>query len=240
LARQDSARISGSIELEVTAGSDAGHKVSMPFTGAIDNRAKTGSLSFDPSQLGAPGLGSNVEEIFAGNVVYMSLDAFPSSVRDQFGDKHWLKLDMSKYAGSSSQTQQSDPTSALDALRGVSNDVQDLGHASVRGVDTTHYRANIDLAKALVHLSTKQRARVQSALSQFGSTFPMDVWLDHDGVPRRYSITIDVTKAGSTGHLTEGFDFYDFGTPVSVKVPNADDVADFSQLQQIGQTTAAS
>ena len=58
--------------------------------------------------------------------------------------------------------------------------------------------------------------------------------------PKSGTVTMDVTKAGSTIHMTESFDFYDFGAPVRVQVPSADDTADFAQLQQIEQTTRAS
>ena len=240
-AKEGSARISGSIAIDVTTGTDAGQKISMPFSGSIDNRTKTGSFTFDPSGLGGPGMSGPVTEIFAGNALYMSTDAFGSQLRERLGGKHWLELDLSKLGAGTSQAQQTDPTSTLDALRGVSNDVQNLGHATIRDVDTTHYRATLDPAKALTHVPPAQRPRVQSALSQFGgNTIPIDVWLDDNGVPRRYAINMDVSKSGATVHVDESFDFYDFGTPVSVKVPAPDDVADFSQLQrlqQVGQAT---
>jgi hypothetical protein len=53
-----------------------------------------------PSQLGAPGLGE-IKEVFAGNVLSISLDAFPQSVVDKLGGKHWLKMDLSRFAGRS-------------------------------------------------------------------------------------------------------------------------------------------
>ena len=40
--------------------------------------------------------------------------------------------------------------------------------------------------------------------------------------------------------LTESFDFYDFGVPVDVKVPPADDVANYSELKDLQRTSQAS
>ncbi|HZP28377.1 MAG TPA: hypothetical protein VFC99_05460 [Acidimicrobiia bacterium] len=235
-ANEGTARIDGTVEVEVTSGPNAGKRVSLPFTGEIDNRAKVGSFSFDASGLGSPGISGRITEVFAGNALYMSLDAFGRDLGDTLG-KHWMKIDLGQFGAGASQTQQSDPTSVLDGLRGVSNRVDDLGHETVRGVDTTHYRATVDVEAALARVPEKARARARSALSQFGrSEFPMDVWLDRHGVPRRYALTMDVTKGGSAGHISESFDFYDFGAPVSVKVPSADDVLDYTDVVKQKQT----
>jgi hypothetical protein len=230
-AHEGSARMEGSVTVEATGGKDAGLKFSLPFDGAVDNRTRTGRLSIDLSSTGIPGASGKVQEVYTGGVIYMSLDAFGPKLAGGVDGKHWVKLDLSEYAQVGQSQTQADPTSTLDGLRGVSNDVQDLGQENVRGVDTTHYHATIDVAKALAKVPASHRQRVESALSQFGNgDLPIDVWIGRDGVPRRYSMSMDLTKSGESMHFTEQFDFFDFGVPVDVHVPPASDVANYSDL----------
>jgi hypothetical protein len=126
-------------------------------------------------------------------------------------------------------------------LRGVSNAVEEVGRSTVRGVDTTHYRATIDVGKALTRVPPAQRDRLANAFSKFTSpTIPVEVWIDSDGLPRKYALTTDITQKGNTAQLKESFEFYDYGVPVKVKAPPADDVADYSELKDLQRTSQAS
>ena len=63
--------------------------------------------------------------------------------------KKWLKLDIEKLGKGlgidvSQLSQYNDPTKMLDYLRS-SGDVDEVGKEDVRGVETTHYRAKVDL-----------------------------------------------------------------------------------------------
>jgi hypothetical protein len=240
-AKQGSARLSGSVSIEVTGGSEAGKKIDLPFSGSVDNKTKAGTFAFDASSLGLPGGSGSFNEILAGGAVYVSVSSFGSKIVDALGGKHWVKVDAGQIGGLGSQSQQTDPTSTLDGLRGVSNDVQTVGHEKVRGVDTTHYRAAIDVQKALANVPPAERARVRNAFSTLGTgTIPMDVWIDRDGLPRRYALTIDFTKNGESAHLAESFEYFDFGVAVNVHAPPAEDTAPYSELLQIerqSQTT---
>ena len=165
-AHEGSARMEGSVTVEATGGKDAGLKFSLPFDGAVDNRTRTGRLSIDLSGTGIPGASGKVQEVYTGGVIYMSLDAFGPKLAGGVDGKHWVKLDLSEYAQVGQSQTQADPTSTLDGLRGVSNDVQDLGQEKVRGVDTTHYHATIDVAKALAKVpASHRRARRERALA---------------------------------------------------------------------------
>jgi len=81
---------------------------------------------------------------------------------------------------------------------------------------------------------------LRDAMKQFAGLFgtiPADVWIDADGLMRRERIEIDFGKVlrglGAPGSqtddsvITEMLDFYDFGAPVHVEAPPADQVSQF-------------
>jgi hypothetical protein len=115
--------------------------------------------------------------------------------------------------------------------------VKKVGTETVRGVETTHYHASIDLGKALDQADIPKSLR--DAEKQFeksndagASTIPVDVFVDGDGYVRRISLDLenflgDGAGSGATSGpaLTESIDLYDFGTPVNVQAPPPDQVS---------------
>jgi LppX_LprAFG lipoprotein len=161
-------------------------------------------------------------------------DILKSSGEDlpsQFADKKWLKLDISKYAGASGSSLsglgQANPTSALDALRGA-GDVTTVGTEEIDGVETTHYRAEIDPQQAVWKAPVESQAKLREALSQLGDQkIPVDVWIDNDGQAVKYAVNVDVP---GKGEVTESFEFYDYGADVDVTAPPDSEVADMSSM----------
>jgi hypothetical protein len=232
--KQDSARISGSIDMEFVAGSDAGRRIAMPFSGEIDNRTKAGRMSFDLSDV--PGSSGKLDEIMTNGAVYVSIGSLSPKIADLLGGKHWVEFDTKQFGVGGSQPQQSDPTSVVDGLRGVSNDVREVGHETVEGVDTTHYHATMDLTKAADRLPPAQRSRLRTAFSSVDNrALPVDVWVDADGLPRKIEMSARITAGGQSARMTESFGITDYGGSVVVQVPPAGDVAQSSELQQLQQ-----
>ena len=64
-----------------------------------------------------------------------------------------------------------------------------------------------------------------------GSSFPMDVWIDDDGLPRRF--TMDLTIPG-TGSVSMRMDFSDYGRAVDVSAPPASETMSMQELQSLG------
>jgi hypothetical protein len=160
--------------------------------------------------------------------------------------KPWVAVTPS--AGSADTTSpfglsgQTDPTKVLAYLEKVSDDVQVVGSEQVRGVDTTHYHATLSLAKTIDENSDKVPAGLRDSIKSLAGLFgnmPADVWIDGDGRLRRLSLEIDLgamfrgfettgTTTADNLVITETMDLYDFGTPVHVEAPPADQVAHFS------------
>ena len=129
----------------------------------------------------------------------------------------------------------------------MSNDVHQVGTEDIRGVESTHYRASLDLSKSIDESNVPEGLR--DSMEEFTKMFgdiPADVWIDADGRMRRERLVIDFGKVfggvdaadgsrDAAGVMTEQLDFYDFGTPVNVEAPPADQVRSLSdQFADLG------
>jgi hypothetical protein len=189
--------------------------------------------------------GLSLQLVLDRQVAYMHIPQLAQGL----GGKQWLKIDLASFGkaigasglGNALQGSTSDPTAGLNFLKGVSGPITTVGHESVRGVTTTHYRATIDANKVMAQIGIDQQGPMQEMLKQLGNT-PVDVWIDGQGRVRREQSSLTLTASGaSTGGLKSAastVEFYDFGSPVTITVPPADQVADFSQLfGQLGSGT---
>lgn len=213
--------------------------------GDLDYRGQRGNMTFDLSSLGLPGAsGGKVEMVFLGDVFFMKLP-----IEDpQLQGRPWLKMDIAALSRQSGvdvrrfqQLRDNDPSDALNDLRGVSDDVKTVGTERVRGTRTTHYRATINLDKAVQQVPPEQRDRYRRRVEQLGvKTLPTDVWVDEDGRLRRMRMEVDLSRArpqGADASVPRGtvlstFELFDFGVKVNVQEPPPDQVTDISQLIQ--------
>jgi hypothetical protein len=219
-ARQRSARISG--EVSVGLG---GKQMSVPIEGTIDFANDAVEMKMSMTGLTGGQQSGDVEIRMVDGVMYMNL----ASVLGTQGDtmlqgKPWVSVDASQSGSQGTQN----PADILDSLRGA-GDVQLVGHGKVNGIEADHYRTEIDLARAMEKLSPTQRSQAAAGLKMLGSTFPMDVWIDQDGLPARVGVDID-SKLGL--HVSEQIDFTDWGTPVTVEAPPADQVQSMADAQR--------
>jgi hypothetical protein len=231
-----------------------GGRMEMTATGALDNENHRMSMHLDMSklvsQLGTamPGaamgsaddwVGQEVADFANGRaVVYLSL---PVLTKVMPGGKPWIKVDLSavgKQAGIDlSQLTQlgTDPSRMVDWLRAASGDVTTVGTEQLDGVDTTHYRATVDLSKYPDLVPADQREAVRKAIDQIAkqahiSAFPVHVWVDKDGLVRQVRAVVTETIQGQTMNVMTTERFYDFGAPVDIQVPADDQVTDISAL----------
>jgi hypothetical protein len=128
------------------------------------------------------------------------------------------------------------PMDLLSALTMIGSKVTDLGPATVRGVAVTHYRVNVDLAKAEAHQRPQTRAEFHSFVSSVGvATLRVDAWVDGQARVRR--ITVSLPAPQSSGlpagfRISETADYYDFGIPVQVSAPPAREVLSTGAFSQ--------
>jgi hypothetical protein len=130
----------------------------------------------------------------------------------------------------------SDPRQMLRLLRTTSDDVERLGEEGVRGVDTTHYRATVQLDKYVELVPERERERAEQSVErlkeQFGDDrFDMEVWVDDKQLVRRTRMEFSTQLPEGGGKMTirDTTDYFDFGARIDVVIPPAgkvDDVTD--------------
>ena len=234
----------GGFKLSINGSFDVPNVRKLPLKGSgeLDPKTRRGHLVFtEAGPLGATGGQGGIEQVFEGDVIYMKM---PQIAQQLGGKKQWIKVDV-KQAGRAlgvdpaqfGQLGGNDPRKILDQVRALSGDVEKLGTEKVRGTDTTHYKADVDLRKYPDRLPEKDREQARVAVEQLidqtgSSTYPMDLWIDDDDLLRRVQITYDFKVPGSAddAKFSMTMEFFDFGAPIEVKPPPASDVMDLAEL----------
>jgi hypothetical protein len=228
-AQAKTAKLSGSMTIAIV-----GKQITVPIQGAIDFENQAADLKIDMSKLaGLAGnsgaLSGEMEMRLVDGSMYMNMGALLGPRADSvLHGKDWVSVDLSQM-GASGRTQ--NPADMLQALRGAGN-VREVGAEDIDGTPTTHYHAEIDVQKAIDKVPEQYRATAQRGLKMLGGggSFPVDVWIDHDGLPRRFAVDIEVAGQAS---VKESIDYSDYGTDVTVEAPPADQVQSMNDFQHV-------
>jgi hypothetical protein len=214
----------------------------MAFSGSgiFDGRTRSGAMNMRftlpaaaQAQLGA--VDPTMQMIMDGRnglVMYMRSPMFKTVAADK-----WLKIDMEKMAKKEGvdlsalmNANQADPSESLHMLM-ASTDAHPIGYDRVRGVFTTHYKLNIDLAR-LTKDNKQLRQTFESVRKLTGiSSFPAEAWIDDQGRVRRMKIDMSFnapTGGAFTMSMTE--ELYAFGVKVRVQPPAANEIIDAASL----------
>lgn len=194
-------------------------------------------MKLDLSGTSLPGATGTFETILVDNTIYENVGP---SMAAMTGGKPWLKIDL-KSVGSlagmaggmaplSSLNQSADPSQQMKLLL-TSPNVKRVGAQTVDGTPATHYAGDIDparMAEATGQLTADKVSALKTALQQAGiTTEHIDVWLGNDDLPVEFKVTGSST---TTGNLSVDMHFSNWGEPVNISAPPADQVADVSQL----------
>ena len=194
-----------SYEIDVTGG-DA---FSMHANGVTSADGKTGQTVVETPN-------GRFEQRMVDGVAYLDFSGLDLGDLDLGGlgatdGKQWVALDLNGLgdllgkdaAGAFGGFGAQTPDSALGMLRQLSGDVEQVGDDTIAGRHAIHYRATIDAA---------------------GASTPVDVWIDdQDRVVKMHAALGD-----GNGELT--MQITEFGAPVDVVAPPADEVADIGDL----------
>jgi hypothetical protein len=211
--------------------------------GEFDFEARKGRLTYDLGKL-LGGAGRELEVVLDGLVLYMKS---PTEGTLPEG-KSWYRIDLAeagKYAGIDvaqlSQLSQGDPSQMLLYLRGASSGVEEVGTEELRGAETTHYRAQVDLGKAveqsLEGIPPEKRASlrkiVDQLIEQLGTReIPVDAWIDGEGRARKVVTTFDAAVRGRAAklHTVVTMELFDFGIDVTADPPPPNETVDLLEL----------
>jgi hypothetical protein len=249
----DSARFE--MELEVALpGLSA--PVAFSAKGAFDTPAGKSALTMDlgsfaelMSGFGSPagnapqGLSDpskwKLEMLVDDTVAYMRVPFLSSQLPS---GKDWVGIDLERaakmqgldLAGLGSLAQGSDPRATLAYLRSLAGELTRVGTEDVRGVPTTHYFAVIDWQKALERAA--QDANQPGLLDQIqglgglAQNIPVDVWVDADNLVHRMTMDFSASSGSQQATASLSLELFDYGEPVVIEIPAADDVVDAFSL----------
>ena len=171
------------------------------------------------------------ETVFRNNVLYQR----------NVGDSRWQKIDFSGLVDT--PVGQHDPSQQLDLLRGVSDDVREVGTAAVRGDEVTQYAINIDPQRLATASGVVVDGGLIQAALQAAGPMPGQVFVDSDGRVRRLEISMETNGAdlaaspemsrmlGDNPQLQQmlkerkttseiSIEYFDFGIPVTAQEPD--------------------
>lgn len=230
-AAADTARVA--LESSTSMGEAAGARMDVTVTGegAVDFTAEQVQLSIT-----MPGpMPGDMEMIMDGDVGYLRMPFVD--------EERWVRVDS---AGSPTDLLQTgtggSPTDALDALGAVEGQIRELGTEQVRDATTRGYGFEVPASEVFP-------AEDVEGLS--GVTVAMEGWLDDQGRARRISYTVDLGEIMSAMDVDGGLsddmnpdvnvediageqrtvvEFFDFGEPVTIEIPDEDMVEDGDYL----------
>jgi hypothetical protein len=173
--------------------------------GSFSPASRLGALTMNMSLPSAAATGPlQVQMVLDKTTLYMKL---PPRVSSEIpGGKPWLYINLEQAAQAAglpglgalakSSSSLSDPAQYLSFLRATSvGSVKNLGQATVNGVRTTHYSAEVDLSKLPGVVPASSRPAIQqlvSAVEQKGVTsrMPIQAWIDSSNLIRRIQVAV--------------------------------------------------
>jgi hypothetical protein len=153
------------------------------------------------------------------------------------GDKPWIKIDSTDKSNPMAQAlgsvtdqmrQNADPREALEQFKDAGT-IESSEQAELNGEDTTHYKIKVDVQKlAENQKDATLKQAMQDAIKSGLKDFPVDLWVNGDGLPARLSIempTADPTS-GKAIPVKVQVDYTKWGDPVDIQAPPADQVGE--------------
>ena len=242
--RATTGRFEGTIVLDGPAGSGLEH-ATVTLTGSFDDAAQAMELAVDLSDLAGldeagvpPQYASSFQEPaqvrVTGGVAYVQWGMLSMLTGQEGG---WLALPMEELSATTDSygvpATTTNPADLLAAYEGAAaTTVEDLGTETLRGVETRHWRAVLDLAALAATVDPAQADQLTSELSAAGITeVPVDLWVGvDDGQLRRFETQLTVSDASGTGTVAVAFELYDLGADISITPPPADQVVETPSL----------
>ena len=218
----------------------AGTSVAFTGSGSVDFTDNALQMTLD-SSIGGQQL--NIQAIYLGGVIYEGLP----QIAELAPGKSWVSLDVSSLEQAAGQSAASglggNPLAMLHALALQGNEVADLGPATIDGEPVEGYSVTLNRA---VLGNEMANANLPGWMKQAVSQVQVNgggekVYITNSGDLVRQSVemTEKVGSAGEVVSLSQSLDYSDYGAPVAISAPPADQVVPFSEfLELAGQTTS--
>jgi hypothetical protein len=219
----------GSLQRSVETTGKA-ESVALTMTGTSDGEPVDvrGFLAFGDSpraELTATGPeGGEVIIRMIENTFYVSI---PEAEQASMKGKKWFKMDLTALGqGSDDIAKRLDDMDPVKSVRTLLEDgeVTVVGEETINGVKTVHYTSTGPVETYLERLDAELRDSVRDEFAAGGVTEVVtDVWVDEQYQPRRIQLVM-----GTMSDVT--IDYTDYGKPVSIDAPPADETLDFAEI----------
>lgn len=244
-----SARMEGSIEMTGLDAAAAGvSEATILFSTSFDT--ETGDTSFlmdmssmmgdlsgtdDPLAGAFAGMMGEMEVRQIGDIVYLKFPLFTA----MFGaETEWVSMPAEEGGDFTSdfETMPTDPGDLLGNFDPAGATVTTIGSENVNGVDTTHYKIELDVSE--MEMSAEDRAELEASGIWAEGVIPMDLWVSDAGYMVRMIMEIDgsgmdLPAEESFESMTLYYDFFDINEPVTIEPPPAADVTSMDDLESM-------
>ncbi len=203
-------------------------------SGQVDfaNNEATSTITYG----GIPALqGTAMSEIIVGGTLYVSVP----EISQVLPGKNWVSQTLGTAGaimGLQGVPDTSDVSGILKMLASEGNSVTDLGASTVDGSSVQGYQVQVspDFLKQQLANSSLPPAEQQIAQSVVGDLgLSLDVYVDSTtDMLRRVDMSMSVSLAGQSVAVQVREDLNNYGTPVSITAPPAEQVATMQQLEQ--------
>ncbi len=220
LTAAETADEAGTARMEMTTEiSVGGQDVTLAAEGEFDFANDVGRMTMSAAGgAGMPGVGE-METILDGRYVYVKGAAFEAALDGE----EWGRIDLTAAGAAGANQFNQDPTQYLEWLRGAGAGVEKVGEEEIDGTATTHYKADIPIDAIVEQAPDDATAdALRSGFAVFGDveSFPVQVWVDDEDLPRRISIML--TGEGATQLSSKiTMDLFDYGVEVDVQPPDS-------------------
>ena len=204
-----------------------GGAFSITGSGQVDTAAPAVSMDMKMNTSGASSTldSSSISEILVGGTAYIGGTSVSGNLP---AGKSWFSVPLAALGNSGTASSSGmSPGAALGLLKAQGAVVTDTGSGSIGGVGVENYHVTMtpDALKKELNsssLSSADKAQVSALLK--ASNVSMDVSVGSDGYVHRLTENFSLTSGGigMTEHIT--MTLHDFGKPVNIVAPPADQV----------------
>jgi hypothetical protein len=177
-------------------------------------------------------MGQQMEIRLVNKTAYIQ---FPPEARAKMtGGKPWGRVTGGNpfAQNTANQAGQNDPSKILDQIQQAGT-ITRSEQTTLDGQPVSHYWVDIDFARAAASFGTNSGLPAEQLRKLAGQvkTIPMQLWLNSDSLPVQVTEDLTaITKAAgasaSAQPMTVTLNYSDWGTPVDVQAPPADQVGD--------------
>jgi len=215
-----SADISMSIDVGIM-----GLKENVSANGALDFARKVGTLTMT---IPVNGQQRSLQEIVDGSTVYVNVGGLSDGLAPT---TPWVSENVNQSNSASNGLGTIDPTAMLQQLQSAGGTVTSMGQTTYDATSVTEYAATLP-SSALMGNIGKLPSSLQQGVS--GLNLPdmhMNIYITHDNLLKALSVpTYSVSFSGETLSMDMTLVLSNYGTPVNVTPPPADQVEPLSQL----------